>query len=50
MSIQGRQLVFAVDLKDEAHRALLWVLRNVYRPGDTIHLVHVAKLKVSPHE
>ena len=46
MTEEGRALVFAVDLQDDAHRALLWALRNVYRLGDTIHLVHVAKLKV----
>ena len=39
--------MFAADLKEDSQKALLWMLRNVYRHGDVIHLVHVAKLKVT---
>ena len=46
MSLAGRHIVFALDLKDDSHQALLWLLKHIYKPGDVVHLVHVAKLKV----
>jgi len=43
-----RNLVVATDLAEDSERALDWILKNVYKPGDDFHIVHVAKLKARP--
>lgn len=43
--ITGRVLVVAVDPLGEASTGLLhWVCREFVRPGDVVHLVHVARI------
>jgi hypothetical protein len=37
----GRVLVLVVDHSTAALRALAWALNNLYRPGDTLRLLHV---------
>jgi len=37
----GRQLVVAVDSTDDSLAACRWILDNMYRKGDTLHLLHV---------
>ena len=41
-----RRIVIATDLQDDSQKALYWLLDNVVKAGDDIHVVHVAKLKV----
>ncbi|GMH39939.1 hypothetical protein BSKO_07843 [Bryopsis sp. KO-2023] len=38
---QNRSLVVAVDDTDDSVRALEWTVNNVYRGGDSLHLLHV---------
>ncbi|KAK9917547.1 hypothetical protein WJX75_005646 [Coccomyxa subellipsoidea] len=38
---EGRNLLVPVDDAEDCERALQWCLDNVYRKGDTIHLLHV---------
>ncbi len=35
----GRQILVAVDRSETALRALAWALHELYRSGDTIHVV-----------
>ena len=36
-----RVLVVAVDDSDDSQRAFEWAVKNIHRPGDELHLVHV---------
>lgn len=36
-----RKLLFAVDNKEGSIRALQWILQNIVRKGDVVHLAHV---------
>lgn len=40
----GRAIVIAVDLTGGSDPAVLWALHEFYRPGDTVHLVHVVRM------
>jgi hypothetical protein len=37
----GRHLVVAVDDSDASERAMLWAVDNLYRPGDSVHIMHI---------
>ena len=41
-----RRIVVAIDLQDDSKKALNWLIDNVLKNGDDVHVVHVAKLKV----
>jgi nucleotide-binding universal stress UspA family protein len=36
-----RVLVVAVDDSDDSQKAFEWAVKNIHRPGDELHLVHV---------
>lgn len=40
----GRAVVVAVDLTPQSADAVLWATHEFYRPGDTVHLVHVVRM------
>ena len=42
-----RRILVAIDLQEDSVTALQWVIENVVRDGDEIHVVHIAKLKVT---
>lgn len=41
-----RRIIAAIDLQDDSKTALTWLIQNVARETDEVHIVHVAKLKV----
>lgn len=43
----NRRIVVAIDLQEDSKKALHWLIDNVLKTGDDVHVVHVAKLKVS---
>jgi len=40
-SVEGRQLAVAVDDSQHSEKALRWTMDNLYREGDTVHIIHV---------
>ena len=38
-----RRLLLSVDNSDASEAAVRWVMRNLYRPGDELHLVGCAR-------
>lgn len=40
----GRNILVAVDTTDQSLGAMNWAVHEFYKPGDSIHIVHVAKL------
>ncbi len=38
-----RVVLVPVDTTAASDRALMWAAKELYRPGDVIHLLHVAK-------
>lgn len=47
MEEDDRHIVIATDLTEDSKRAIAWAIANVFREGDTAHIVHVAKLRVN---
>jgi len=45
---QQRNLVVAIDDSEEGYAAVGWVLRNLWRPGDVLHLLHIVPA-LPPH-
>ena len=41
-----RRTILALDLTEDSKYALQWLIENVARADDEIHLCHVAKIKV----
>lgn len=39
----SRHIVVALDLSDQSHKCLQWTAFELARPGDLVHIVHVAR-------
>lgn len=45
-----RDIVVAIEHTEAGLHAVQWVLDNIYRDGDVIHVIHVAKIKAPTTE
>ena len=41
VSTSGRKILISVNASAESEDALQWTLKNMYRPGDVLHFLHV---------
>ena len=46
----GRMFILPVDPSKHSERAFDWYLKNIYKPGDKVGIVHVHELPTFDHE